>query len=183
MRPTPLLLVLVLFSVLGITAARADDTELCYSSSSDDWKRESYFETALKACSRLISSTSGNVQAAAYRARGYWKMRMGNLRPALEDLNTAVRKEPNNIEGYNYRADIYVKMDELDRALADYNMATRIDPTFPAAYFNRGYVYEKKGDKASAREEYLAALAVPAKNRLGEWAHEQARERLSFIGQ
>lgn len=137
----------------------------------------------MRACSRLISSRTGAAQAAAYRARGYWRNRLNQFSTAIEDFNTAIKLDPKHIEGYNYRGDAWRDNGYLDNALADYDMATRIDPTFPAAYYNRGRVYEMKGDVASARREYNSTLSAPARDRLGQWAHDQARSRLSALGQ
>ena len=69
--------------------------------------------------------------------------------------------EPDNVESYDYRADVYQQQGDLDLALADYDHATKIDPTYAAAYYSRGLIYEKKGDIAKARAEYNSALAVP----------------------
>ena len=182
MRQISLLVAAALLAAVGASHAGADDSALCYSPNSDAWKNEEYLDPALQACSRLIKSTSGPDQAAAYRARGYWKHRKRDYGAAIEDYNIAIEMEPTNIEGYNYRADTWRDMGELDHAIADYNISTGIDPRFAAGYFNRGRAYEMKGDIATARREYKAALAAPARNRLGEWAHAQARLRLSQIG-
>jgi len=164
-------------------AQKKDDQTVCFSTGSEDYKKKDSIEPGISACSRLIQSRSGTGQAAAYRARGYWKHQKGELDAALLDYNEAIRLDPRNMEGYDYRADVWQDKGDLDRALADYDMATQMDPTYAAAYYSRGRLFEKKGDVARARYEYNRALAVPAKDRIGEWAHRGARDRLSKLPQ
>jgi tetratricopeptide (TPR) repeat protein len=167
----------------GAPTARADDQSTCFSTGTEDYKKKEAIQPGINACSRLISSRSGTGQAAAYRARGYWKHQKGDLDAAIEDYNVAIRLDPKNMEGYDYRADVWQDKGDLDRALADYDMATRVDPTYAAAYYSRGRVYETKGDIERARQEYNAALAVPPKDRIAEWAQRGARDRLAKLGQ
>ena len=91
--------------------------------------------------------------------------------------------EPDNVESYDYRADVYQQQGDLDRALEDYNHASRIDPTYAAAYYSRGLIYEKKGDTAQARAEYNSAIAVPTVNRIAQWAQDNARKRLQALAE
>jgi tetratricopeptide (TPR) repeat protein len=65
-----------------------------------------------------------------------------------------------------------------DSAIADYEMAIRLDPTFASAYYSRGRIYESQGNIERARSDYNATLAVPEKDRIAEWAQDQARLRL-----
>ena len=89
--------------------------------------------------------------ASIYRARGSWKQKKGELDASLADYDISIRIEPDNVESYDYRADVYQQQGDFDKALDDYDHATRIDPTYAAAYFSRGRIYEKKGDIAKAR--------------------------------
>jgi len=172
---------ILLLALAGAPQASADDQTTCFSTGSEDYKKKESIEPGIRACSRLISSRSGTSQAAAYRARGYWKHQKGDLDAAIEDYNIAIKLDPKNMEGYDYRADVWQDKGDLDRALADYDMATRVDPTYAAAYYSRGRVYETKGDIERARQEYNAALAVPNKDRIADWAQRGARDRLSKL--
>jgi len=121
--------------------------------------------------------------AAIYRARGSWKQKKGELEAALADYGISIRIEPDNVESYDYRADVYQQQGDLERALTDYDHATRISPTYAAAYYSRGLIYEKKGDIAKARNEYNSAIAVPTINRIAQWAQDNARARLKALEQ
>jgi tetratricopeptide (TPR) repeat protein len=163
-------------------AGPADDNTVCFSLGSDDYKKPEFIDRGLNACTRLIGRRTGTGQAAAYRARGYWKHQKGDLDTALADYDIAINMDPQNVEGYDYRADVYQDRGELDRAIADYNMSIRINPTYAAAYYSRGRVYEKQGRTDQAAADYNSALSAPATDRIAEWAHRGARARLQELG-
>jgi tetratricopeptide (TPR) repeat protein len=151
----------------------------CFSLGNENYKDASKFDIGLAACSRTINSGRfmDKGLASIYRARASWKQKKGELDAALADYGISIRMEPDNVESYDYRADVYQQQGNLDLALAEYNHATKIDPTYAAAYFSRGLIYEKKGDLAKARAEYKSAIAVPTKDRIAQWAQDNARAR------
>ena len=125
----------------------------------------------------------GNGLASIYRARGSWKQKKGDLDASLADYGISIGIEPDNVESYDYRADVYQQKGDLDRALADYDHASRIDPTYAAAYFSRGMIFEKKKDIDKARVDYNKAIAVPSKDRIAQWAQDNARARLKTLAE
>ncbi len=163
-------------------AGPADDTTVCFSLGSDDYKKPEFINTGLNACTRLIGRRSGTSQAAAYRARGYWKHQKGDLDAALADYNISIKMDPKHVEGYDYRADVYQDKGELDRAISDYNMSIRINPTYAAAYYSRGRVYEKQGKIDLAVADYNSTLSAPPTDRIAEWAQRGAQARLKDLG-
>jgi tetratricopeptide (TPR) repeat protein len=180
-----------LFALLALVAAApslafADaegDRIACFSLGNENYKDTSKIDPGMAACTRMINGGKFKDKALAslYRARASWKEKKGNLDAALADYNISIRIEPDNVESYDYRADVYQDKGDLDAALENYNQATKIDPTYAAAYFSRGRIYEKKGDLAKAREEYNAAIAVPTVNRIAQWAQDNARARLKAL--
>ena len=80
-------------------------------------------------------------------------------------------------------AERFQKQGDLDKALADYDHASQLDPTYAAAYFSRGRIFEKKDDIARARDEYNKAIAVPTKDRIAQWAQDNARARLQALAE
>jgi tetratricopeptide (TPR) repeat protein len=163
-------------------AGPADDNTVCFSLGSDDYKKPEFIDRGLNACTRLIGRRTGTGQAAAYRARGYWKHQKGDLDAALTDYDISIKMDPKHVEGYDYRADVYQDKGQLDRAIADYNMSIRLNPTYAAAYYSRGRVYEKQGKIDEAVADYNSSLSAPAKDRIAEWAHRGARARLKDLG-
>ena len=157
----------------------------CFSLGNENYKDASKFDIGLEACTRMINSGRFKDKglASIYRARGSWKQKKGELDASLADYGISIRIEPDNVESYDYRADVYQQQGDLDRALADYDHASKIDPTYAAAYFSRGQIYEKKGDIAKARAEYNSAIAVPTKDRIAQWAQDNARARLKALAE
>jgi len=164
-------------------AADEKDRPICFSLGNENYKDKDKFDPGLAACSRMTNSGryKDKALAAIYRARRSWKQKKGELDASLGDYGISIRLEPDNVESYDYRADVYQQQGNLDLALADYDHASRIDPTYAAAYFSRGQIYEKKGDIAKARTEYNSAIAVPTKDRIAQWAQDNARARLKAL--
>ena len=181
----PLAAILLFTAWASSPAFSAEDKDrvTCFSLGSENYKDANKFDPGLNACTRMINSGrfKNKGLAAIYRARGSWKQKKGELDAALADYGISIRIEPDNVESYDYRADVYQQQGDLDRALADYNHATRIDPTYAAAYYSRGQIHEKKGDIAKARAEYNSAIAVPTVNRIAQWAQDNARKRLQAL--
>ena len=163
------------------SADRHHDT--CFSIGKEDYKDKKKFEQGRNACTRMIISRkySGKALASIHRARGSWKQKIGELDAALADYDISIDMEPNNVAGYDYRADVYQQKGDLDRALTDYDQAIRIDPNYAAAHYSRALIYEKKNDTAKARAGYDAAIAAPNSNRIAQWAQDSARARLKAL--
>jgi tetratricopeptide (TPR) repeat protein len=175
-----------LFTACAITPSiSADDQDriICFSLGTENYKDKDKFDTGMDACTRMINSGAykGNGLASLYRARGSWKQKKGELDASLADYGISIGIEPNNVESYDYRADVYQQQGDLDKALADYDRASTIDPTYAASYFSRGQIFEKKADIAKARDEYNKAIAVPTKDRIAQWAQDNARARLKVL--
>jgi Caspase domain/TPR repeat len=164
-------------------SGRADDLTTCFSRGTDDYKRKDFQKLGLAACSRVISSgkVTGTQLAFYYRGRGYWKNQLKDLDGALADYNTAVNLDPQNVEGYDYRADVWKSKGDTNRALADYAMAIQVDPTYAAAYYSRGLIYENQGNIDKARAEYSTAISLPEKDRIAKWAQDGAKQRLAAL--
>ena len=128
---------------------------------------------------RMINSKNYNGKAltAIYHARGSWKQKKDEMDVSLADYGISIGLEPDNIESYDYRADVYQQNGDLDRTPEDYNHASRLDLTYAAAYFNRGRIFEKKNDIAKARLKYNKAISVPTINHIAQWAQDNARVR------
>jgi tetratricopeptide (TPR) repeat protein len=179
---------LLIFAAYGVTpSVSADDKDrvICFSLGNENYKDATKFDAGLNACTRMINSGAykGKGLASIYRARGSWKQKKGLLDASLADYGISIGLEPDNVESYDYRADVYQQNGDLDRALADYDHASRIDPTYAAAYFSRGRIFEKKDDIDKARIEYNKAIAVPTKDRIAQWAQDNARARLKALAE
>ena len=166
-------------------ASTESDRPICFSLGAENYKDPTKFDAGLNACTRMINSGAykGKGLASIYRARGSWKQKKGQLDASLADYGISIGLEPDNVESYDYRADVYQQNGDFDKALADYDHASRIDPTYAASYFSRGMIFEKKKDFEKARIEYNKAIAVPTKDRIAQWAQDNARARLKALAE
>jgi tetratricopeptide (TPR) repeat protein len=171
------------FVAAAPAAAQSSDQTTCFSTNSDNWKKEEFYSRGLAACNRAINSRKyvGKDLAFFLRAKGYWLRLQGKLDEALPAYDRAIELDPSHVEGYDFRAVVWQQKGNNDRAIADYGLSIRVDPTYAPAYYRRGYLYQTMGKLDLAKSDYNTSLALPAKNRIGEWAHEQARARLSEL--
>ena len=183
--PLAALLALAALAPSPSFADAESDRVTCFSLGNENYKDAGKFDIGLAACSRMIDSGRYKDKglASIYRARASWKEKKRDLDAALADYGVSIRLEPDNVESYDYRADVYQDKGDLDAALQEYDRATKIDPTYAAAYYSRGQVYEKEGDLDKARAGYNAALAVPTINRIAQWAQDNARARLKALAE
>lgn len=159
------------------------DHDVCFSIGSESYKNKDNFKIGEDACARMITGGrySGNALASIYRARGSWRQKQSQLDASLSDYDIAIRMQPKNVEGFDYRADVYQQKGDLDRALADYDRATKLDPAYSAAHYSRGMIFEKKKDFAKARSEYKITIGLPTRDRIAQWAQDNARARLKAL--
>jgi tetratricopeptide (TPR) repeat protein len=159
------------------------DHDVCFSLGTENYKDKDKFKVGEEACTRMIKSGSfkGKGLASIYRARGSWRQKQGELDASLSDYEIAIKMEPKNVESFDYRADVYQQKGDLDRALADYDRASKLDPTYTAAHYSRGLIFEKKKQLDKARTEYKITIGLPTKDRIAQWAQDNARERLKAL--
>jgi tetratricopeptide (TPR) repeat protein len=96
--------------------------------------------------------------ALACRGRA-WK-EQGKFENALEDLNEAIRLDPNRARYFSNRGLVYDRLDEFERAIADYNEALRRDTTDAQTYCNRGRAYRATKDDDRAIKDYNQAVQL-----------------------
>lgn len=179
------LLAAVFLATMAAPRAFAQDTDrvTCFSLNSESYKDKDKFTPGEEACTRMINSGKffGKGLASLHRARGSWRQKKGDLDASLADYAIAIKIEPKNVESFDYRADVYQQKGDYDRALADYDRASKLDPLYAAAHFSRGMIYEKKKDRDKARAEYNIAIALPNRDRIAQWAQDNARARLKAM--
>jgi tetratricopeptide (TPR) repeat protein len=185
MRRLILLAALVFLATTAAPRAFAQDADrvTCFSLNSENYKDKDKFTPGEDACTRMINSGkfSGKGLASIHRARGSWRQKKDDLDASLADYAIAIKIEPKNVENFDYRADVYQQKGDFDRALADYDRASKLDPLYAAAHFSRGMVFEKKKDLDKARAEYNIAIALPNRDRIAQWAQDNARARLKAM--
>lgn len=171
------------FATPAPSHAQEADRTLCFSLGNENYKDKEKFKTGEDACTRMINAGTfrDKALAALYRARGSWHQKKGELDLALADYASSIKLEPKNVESYDYRADVYQQKGDYDRALSDYDRASKLDPDYAAAHYSRAMIFEKKKDFAKAREEYNATIKLPTRDRIAQWAQDNARARLKAL--
>ena len=165
-------------------AQSEQDRRDCFSTDSRNYEDPNFYDVGLAACERFIRSRSYTGKDLAYyvRQKANWLHRKKDYDGALREFAYAIELDPNHVESYDYRADVFLDLGQYDRAIDEYNKAIRVDPNYPAAYYSRGRALEKLGKLEDAIASYKLSLEVPSKNRIGDWAHTEARKRLQELG-
>jgi tetratricopeptide (TPR) repeat protein len=99
--------------------------------------------------------------ADVFAERGHAHVYAGQLDLALQDLNEAIKRQPNYGFAYRTRGHAYLSLHQDDKAIADETRAVALDPKDMEAYWLRAYAYryrKKAMDKAIA--DYNHALSV-----------------------
>jgi tetratricopeptide (TPR) repeat protein len=105
-------------------------------------------EQRIERCSEMLSRGPGDPpsdQAIAYVNRGRVSLLQGELDRAFEDLNEAIRLDPENAHAFAFRADVYQRHGAYEHAWADLDQAIRLDPDLALAYALRGQIYADQG--------------------------------------
>ncbi|MBW4430900.1 MAG: tetratricopeptide repeat protein [Pelatocladus maniniholoensis HA4357-MV3] len=76
----------------------------------------------------------------AYNFWGLDKAQRLDYQGAIADFNQALQMNPNYVEAWTNRGDVYLQMGDYQAALADYNQALSINPNFTAAIAGRNKI-------------------------------------------
>ena len=70
---------------------------------------------------------------------------------AVEDINEAIRLDPQDASAYTGRGGLYLRTGEYERAVLDHE-TIRINPQYPLAYVNRALAYTYLGKDEEVRQ-------------------------------
>ncbi len=85
-------------------------------------------------------------------------LRVGETDQAIRVMDTLIEAEPDQIEHYRFRAELYRLSGQLSQAIADYERITHIAPDMAAGYEGLAEVNAQRSEYAQAREYALTAL-------------------------
>ncbi len=86
----------------------------------------------------------------------------GNYRLALDYLNVAIERDPQNAEIYFYKGNVFKELGDTTKALSAFQTATELNSKFYDAYMQIGLLLQKRNDKNAVK--YLEnAIKVGAK--------------------
>lgn len=79
---------------------------------------------------------------------------------AIKWYSQAIRNDPNNVEAYWRRADVFFRRKQYAKSISDLNKAILLDSSYNVGYLfgDRGNVLEEKGDFSGALSDYTIAL-------------------------
>lgn len=181
---------LVIFLPTAAFAQSEQDRRDCFSLDTKNYEDPKFYDIGLAACNRFIraGNLSGKDLQPYVKQRADWLRRKGDLDAALRDFGWAIELNPDDVENYDFRGDVYVERGEYDRAIADYNTSIRLKPDYAPAYYARGLAFEKAGrlEDAVASFRQAARMSPPrgAESntvRLYEWGINSAKKRLEQL--
>jgi Flp pilus assembly protein TadD len=100
--------------------------------------------------------------------------RHGHYGLAEQAFRQAVERDAKNAEAWLGLAASYDRLERFDRASQAYDMVVTLVGRTPAVLNNLGYHYFLRGDRARARETFIAALR-------GDPENEQIRNNLALV--
>src|SRR4029453_7659393 len=96
--------------------------------------------------------------ANAHLRRGIELAEKGELRPAVEEHESALREDPKLLRAHVNLIQLYARLGEADKAAEHYRAAVEIEPGLPEAENNFAYVLMTSGRLEEAAEHYRAAI-------------------------
>lgn len=96
----------------------------------------------------------------AYYNRGNAWFHLGDYTRALEDLTTAIDRNPRFLEAFIKRGAAYKELGEYELAIADLSSALELNPNNGRALFMRGLAWSLAGDAEAAMRDMSAAHRI-----------------------
>lgn len=121
-------------------------------------RAEGRFPEALEVLDQAILKYSDH--ADLYSVRGRIRLELNRVSEALQDLEAAAEKAPQDLVILVNRALAYRQFGRDQEALRDMEKAVAIDPDFIAARFNRGVLYHSKGKFQEALADFDHCIAI-----------------------
>jgi tetratricopeptide (TPR) repeat protein len=87
----------------------------------------------------------------------------GDLKGALQDVNQALRLDPNNPAAYAVRGGVYAGLGNYKQAIADSTKAIQLLPDNYPAYAIRGVAYYYSGNKQKALADLRKSVSLAEK--------------------
>jgi len=79
---------------------------------------------------------------------------------SIQDLDEAIRLDPNNAAAFRNRGVVNTRRQHYDRAIQDFDEAIRLNPNVAAAFSGRAFALRFVGQYERAIADYRKALAL-----------------------
>jgi tetratricopeptide (TPR) repeat protein len=106
----------------------------------------------------LITACTGSSEAFLDKAKE--QLQKGNAKDAVEYLNQAIDKDPENAKAFNMRGAANFELKDYANALLDYEKAIKLNPKDYKPYFNRASVKMEKADWEGALGDCMQAAQI-----------------------
>jgi tetratricopeptide (TPR) repeat protein len=145
------LLQIVSFS--GVAVAQTPDAQRCFSHDP---------EVAIDGCTAMLQSGHDTQEyiTRAFSNRGGAYLRKREYDRAIQDLDQAVRRDPNYAPAFQSRGTAYSLKGEYERAIGDFNQAIRLDPKSATSFYARGGAYNVQGQYDRAIQDFDQAIRL-----------------------
>ena len=119
-----------------------------YENNADYSGHKPYYKQAIRLYENILLINPKH--SVAYSKMAVLKGKLGNLNDAIDDLNTAIKYDQNNIQAYADRGYAFFLLRNFQIALNDYNYVIQQDTLHATTYYNRGILFNnlKQFDKA-----------------------------------
>ncbi len=118
-------------------------------------------DLGIVACSQVIKQNPSLPNLAdvfRYRALGYYQK--GQMGQAMQDLNAAVQRAPNDPASFSARGYLKAQLKDAKGALADYDHALDLNPNFSTALEERADLFAEYGQWDKAIADYDRAVTL-----------------------
>jgi tetratricopeptide (TPR) repeat protein len=123
----------------------------------EDFVDQSAPEKAIASYSKAIQYGGG---AKAYHARAEAYYTAGRMQRAVDDIDEALKTNPNSIDWHELRAESFEAMEKYNEAITEYGVILALRPDSDTTRASRADVFLKKGDLYAAIADYTAALVI-----------------------
>lgn len=113
-----------------------------------------------------ISSLGLGQSAKKLNRTGEKELKDKQLNPALASFTQAIKMDPNLVEAYVNRAEVYTQLGEKDSAINDLDVVNKLDPKDDESWLKNGNLNFEKEDYQKAASKYASYLDLEDKELL-----------------
>lgn len=113
-----------------------------------------------KALDYFASAPPSVLTASLLLARGRGRMQVELAAEAIEDFNSVIKQDSQNVSAHYYRGLAHAKLGKFPAAEEDFTAAISLDAGHAGAYWQRGLVREHRGTKELAASDRQKAAEL-----------------------
>ncbi len=139
------------------------DYQVAHLDSADDFAV--IIKPVIAALERELAIIDDRRRAEDFFRKGNAKKNYQQFEEALADYTEAIKINPDYIDAYHNRTDIYEMRGDFSDAIGDYNVLARLTPNDPTVYFSRAWAWDFIGDEfvENGIADYIKAIDLNPK--------------------